>query len=353
MIAPIFPRLLYSAISLAGFFLCELKRAEADTSTLFPLKDNTIFSERTTASFGAGDYLYSGRISNGIRRALVSFDINTIPDGSTITDVTLTMRVDRHGPSFVNETVRLFRVTSDWGEAVSDAASNGAVGSRNGGGDGAAAQPQDATWSARFHPSTPWIAAGGDFATQETASRTVTTFANGVITPVTWTSSATNRLIADVQGWVDGTFDNFGWIIRADEAQSFTALRLLSGEHQQQANWPRLDIEFTPPPPPGRIPGDVDNMNGVTLHDLNLLTANLGMTGIPVAERENQGDFTNDGSVGIRDLIILRNNLGRTSPSPALDAPAVPEPATGIVSVGLAIAFFGRYAARRRRLHAD
>ena len=53
--------------------------ATASTVTLGPIDDNSIFSESTSNSDGAGAYLYSGQAGTGFaaRRALLKFDCGT------------------------------------------------------------------------------------------------------------------------------------------------------------------------------------------------------------------------------------------------------------------------------------
>jgi hypothetical protein len=337
----------YAALIVSLFFGC-IRTARADTCILTASKDNTLFQELPANSFGAGDFLFAGSVAAGDRRALVAFNLGAcatpIPAGSTITGATLTLRADRRGPSFNSEIVRLFRVSQNWGEAGSDTNSSGGLGSGNGGGMGTAAQPQDATWQTRFfsaNPAMPWTTAGGDFAPQESASTMLTNFPNGTATQFNW---STQQMATDVQGWLNAPTTNFGWIIRADELTPRSAVRFISRNHAQQANWPSLRIDYTPPA--ASLIWDLSKNNIVDLADLSLLTVNLGKTGATAAE----GDFNGDGRLGLRDVLDLRNNLGRTPSSPALAAPVVPEPATaGSVAV-VGLAFLVRGAVRRRRL---
>lgn len=329
-------------LALGFAFFAQGQRAIADTRTLTPSKDNSIYQNLPNNSNGRAEHLYVGRSGSGTRRALIAFDLagSGIPAGSTITGATLTLVMDRTGFSFSNETIRLFRVTSDWGEANSD--SDNGIGPGAAGGSGAAAQVQDATWQARFFPATPWDTAGGDFAATESASRVVPNIVDGVITPFTWSSA---QMVNEVQGWLADSSANFGWIIRGDEIAPRSASRFVSRDHPTVANRPMLTINFTVPVT--RLPGDVDNDSDVDLADFKLMSSNLGLA---TNATQDQGDFNSDGRVGIRDLVILRNNLGRTNPSPELGAAAVPEPAGACYLVLLGVVVFGRWAARRRRL---
>src|SRR5689334_1920183 len=101
--------------------------------TLFPAKDNTIFSEGDLSNAQSG--IFAGRTSTGgfMRRGLLQFDISSIPAGATIEDVTLTMNVSK---SRFGGNASLHRLTSDWGEGTSNSFDEGF---------GAAATNDDAT----------------------------------------------------------------------------------------------------------------------------------------------------------------------------------------------------------------
>ena len=117
--------------------------ANAQTVVLEPDRDNTIFSENSAKSNGAGVRLFAGRTNNGnVRRALLHFDITgNVPAGATITSVTLTMNQSktRNG---IARTIDLHKVTTDWGESTSDAPNNEGV--------GITAITGDATWTSNF-----------------------------------------------------------------------------------------------------------------------------------------------------------------------------------------------------------
>ena len=109
------------------------------TMVLSPSKDNTLFSESGSESSGVGVSLFVGRTNGGnVRRGLVHFDIaGTIPAGSTIDSVVLTLNMSRTNTG--GQTIELHKLTADWGEGNSN--------STVGGGRGASAQSGDATWT--------------------------------------------------------------------------------------------------------------------------------------------------------------------------------------------------------------
>ena len=103
------------------------------TIVLGTSKDNTLYSESGALSNGAGVYFFAGELGttghSAIRRGVIAFDIaDSIPAGSTINSVTLTLHVSRTAPSFAALTVELHRLLADWGEGTSDAGTPGGMG---------------------------------------------------------------------------------------------------------------------------------------------------------------------------------------------------------------------------------
>lgn len=204
------------------------------TVVLSPIKDNTLYESATgVLSNGKGISMFAGRTNTNtnpdglIRRALIKFDLTSIPAGSTITAVTLTMRCDKASPG--TQAVTLHTLNADWGEGASQATNTSD-------GDGAPAQTNDATWLHRFATGTLWTTAGGDFNSTASASTAVT--ANN--TNYNWTSS---QLIADVQSWINSPSTNFGWLIKGNEAVIHTA-KSFSTREAIAANQPKLSITY-------------------------------------------------------------------------------------------------------------
>jgi hypothetical protein len=154
---------------------------------------------------------------------LLAFDLSSIPAGSTVDTVTLTLEMAQ-SPDAVTRIVTLHRVNADWGEAGS-----------NGSGSGAPAMPGDATWLFRFFNTLSWTAAGGDFATATSASQSVADIGS-----YAWTGAG---LVADVQFWVDNAASNFGWLVLGDESTTSTVKKFYSN---QGFTPPRLTVDYTP-----------------------------------------------------------------------------------------------------------
>jgi hypothetical protein len=149
-------------------------------------RDTSLFEEEPSFANGGGDYLFTGRILTAPRRrALIGFDLTSIPVGSTVMAVSLDLEMSRTISGALN--VSLNRLNADWGEGSADAPGQEGTGIMAGMGD--------ATWSHRQFNTTPWASPGGDF--NATASATTSVVGPG---SYQWTSP---QMIADVQQWVD------------------------------------------------------------------------------------------------------------------------------------------------------
>jgi hypothetical protein len=237
--------------------------ARAVVTTFTASRDNTIYSEGGAVSNGQFAHLFAGRTTlEPLRRALLKFDVSTIPPGSTVTAVSVRMRCTMS--SFINPTTATFtlrRVTADWGEAASASDPPGGL--------GAPAVSGDATWTERFFDQgQPWTTAGGDFSGVTSASFTLLAAqACTDAAPVTINVSSTPQLVNNVQAWVNSPASNFGWILIGDETdlEFGTARRFGSREHTTASSRPQLSVTYTlPPPVPGAVP-DGDDVAGSAL----------------------------------------------------------------------------------------
>lgn len=231
-------------IGLPCGFCCWIVCASASAAALGgmtvqiqPVRDNTLYSfaEDPPPSNGAGIHLFTGKTAiGGTRRAVLAFDIAaTIPPGSLITDVTLTMFMSRTNEA-TQRTVTLQRLTADWGEGASNAANEEGL--------GIDAEPGDATWDHTFFPTDFWTAPGGDYLPTVSASTAVGN--DGIY--YDWNSA---QLIADVQNMVDNPSADYGWIVIGDESESQTAKRFDTREHPNATRRPVLEIQFEEGPP--------------------------------------------------------------------------------------------------------
>lgn len=207
------------------------------TIVVTPIKDNTLYEDaQGDISNGAGQFLFAGKtgFNDGIRlrRALLAFDLSSIPAGSTIDSVSLTMFLSKSSPGFAATNISLHLATNNWGEAASDAFDPE--------GTGTAALPGDATWIYNFFDTSTWNTPGGDFRVAASATTSVT------LENVTYTWSG-GTLRSDVQAWLDSPGINFGWLVRGDEVTAQSAQRFNSSE--SATNFPRLTVMYTIPEP--------------------------------------------------------------------------------------------------------
>jgi hypothetical protein len=194
-------------------------------------RDNTLIENPSGArSNGAGPAVFAGRTgqsSNSIRRALLVFDLAAaIPAGARIESAVLELELTPSNDE--PAAASLHRVLGDWGEGTSS----------SGGGSGARATLDDATWIHAFFDSDFWASPGGDF--DESASAQIEVGSAG-----TYQWGSTPEMVADVQSWLDDPRGNHGWILIGEEEAAFTAKRFASRESPDPPSRPRLVVEFS------------------------------------------------------------------------------------------------------------
>jgi len=215
----------------------------ADQVILPALKDSTLFADdEGRFANGSGENIFIGATANqSSRRVCISFNLSSIPAGSTITAATLRLTVNR-SVAITSMRIDLYRLTADWGEGASNS------GGPEGAGTNAAAG--DATWLHKFFPNVFWTTAGGDFAELSSGFTTVPTGSTGNHSWVATQANANAAMLADLQAWRNGTAPNFGWVMIGDEGGLKNARRYASRTALSAAARPQLTITFTPPPAP-------------------------------------------------------------------------------------------------------
>jgi hypothetical protein len=256
--------------------------AAAEVVTLSAVRDNTVYEINTSEeqySNALGPFLYCGKnAGNQARRALIQFDLSSIPAGSVIESVNVRVVFERGGPSSSGRNITLHRVTSAWGEGTSNAGLPG--------GTGALATPGDASWDFRIFPNQAWTTPGGDFVATPSA-----TIVSGLGLK-TWLS--TPELVADVQGWVNDPSSNHGWVIIGAEGTPGSAMRMFSREGGAA---PEITVTYSPGRPPcGTADFDGDGDVG-TDADIEACFACLGGHCCDTCF-ELGADFDADGDVG-------------------------------------------------------
>ena len=213
---------------LVSFMLSPVS-AISETVYMVAGKDNTLIQNPDGAfSNGSGPSFFVGRTNqmmNSIRRGLLYFDVaGALPADAVITHVMLTMYLTQDQGT--TDKLRLHRLEAAWGEGAS----------AGGGGQGALAQPDDATWIHTFYPDEFWTESGGDFLKATSAHEKVD--GPGYYS---WEGS---RLTKDVIFWQAHPEWNYGWILIGNEKEPQTAKRFASRENPDADLVPVLEITY-------------------------------------------------------------------------------------------------------------
>jgi hypothetical protein len=146
------------------------------------------------------------------------------------------------------QTIRLFDVTTPWLGGTNG--TTGFPGPGFGGtGQGFAPNTGDVTWNFAKYNALLWNTpgGGGDFVSTESADAVVGQKLN---TAYVWGSTA--QMVSDVQGWLDGSLPNFGWLLEnASETipTTFRAFYTREGAIEQSVPQfaPELIVSFVTP----------------------------------------------------------------------------------------------------------
>ena len=200
------------------------------------LDEMPLDAEEQNGLAAGGTYqLMVGRVGENdatpLRRSLIQFDLSTIPSGAVIRNAFVSLYAFK--VKYYDEVpVTLQRVTSGW-----------VAGTYNSGGSGHSSgmNPGDATWLNTSSPAA-WNTPGGDFIGAPSATAIV-----GETGLYSWSSS---QLTADVQAWIDGAAENFGWIVRGDEVTPHMVKEFASMDYFDSDLSPTLTIDFITVPEP-------------------------------------------------------------------------------------------------------
>jgi glucose/arabinose dehydrogenase len=171
------------------------------------VKDTSLFSETgpggVELSNGKGPLFAGLNAGSQLRRALLAFDLSSVPASTRFASVILRLNVTGSA-GVVDSSFRastLNRVLESWGEAATISLTGGV-----------SAQPGDPTWrQSAFSSSSPvfWMEHGGTYVTQTSASTTIRQTG-----PHTWQGP---RMIQDIHQWMNAPATNHGWVLLSDE----------------------------------------------------------------------------------------------------------------------------------------
>ncbi|MGI8602394.1 MAG: PQQ-dependent sugar dehydrogenase [Verrucomicrobiales bacterium] len=201
--------------------------SEQRTATFNPVADTSMYSEGPLSN-AKGSFVFAGQNNRGNnRRALLKFDLSSLPPGTSIQSATLDLKL-QNPITTLGTTVTIHRVGADWDEGTSTAVPPE--------GAGGPATIGDATWLRQIFDTISWTAPGGDFTASPSALQTVSTDAL-----YSWTGDG---MKTDVEAWVNNPETNFGWLVKGDETRAFTAKRFASRENGDEAVRPRLGAVY-------------------------------------------------------------------------------------------------------------
>jgi hypothetical protein len=244
----------------AGVVALLTLRAAAQTTVHIPAaQDATLYggTDATNNNSGSGPGMFVGSDPSNPKRGLIEFNIPAyVPAGATINSVTLTLYMDMvagsgggtGGGDTTPRTIRLFEVTTPWHGGTNGTTRHAGPGFGGAGHGFAPPNPGDPTWNFASYNTVPWTTPGGDFSSTESADTVVSQNLNS---PYTWGS--TSQMVADVQGWLNGTLANHGWLLKNDSeatSQTFRAFYTAEGAVEQSVPQfaPNLAVTFVPEP---------------------------------------------------------------------------------------------------------
>ncbi len=168
-------------------------------------KDTEIWDQQPNNNYGAAAETWVSSASNDKTRSLLYFNMNAIPTGAKIQSATLSLHSQSGSGS--NQPVSAHRILNPWSE-------------------------DSVTWNSR-ETGTSWDTAGGDFDNMAV-----------VTTPVGPANQRYEWNIAPlVQGWVDGSFQNYGVVLAAAIA-GMPGERFYTSDSSDPTRHPRLAITY-------------------------------------------------------------------------------------------------------------
>ena len=174
--------------------------ASSTTTSLEPVADSYVNDDEPDSNYGSDDKLYLGWNSGwGKYYPYIKFDLSSIPEGATIISAKLKLYVVYTCGSIAGRTAKIYRVTEDWSES-----------------------------------SITWNNKPGN-ADTETNSTEIPSVHNWIEFDVT----------ADVQGFVDNDYANYGWVINCSDCEADDYLYFASREYSENDKHPILEIEYT------------------------------------------------------------------------------------------------------------
>lgn len=202
--------------------------------------DTFLHQNGPTANFGARTDFFAGvDASSATYRALIKFDISSLPASAVISSAVLSLYCTGED-SVADRTIEIYRSLVEWFEGVKNGTAPDA------GQDGSTWNHRNANGSVAWGGGAGGFGSGTDRAATATTSTVITT--TGTFFDFTVT--------ADVQGFHAGTFTNHGWwIINVVGGGTTNRKHFASSDSATAAQRPKLTITYTIPTMSGTIAG--------------------------------------------------------------------------------------------------
>ncbi len=274
-------------------YACECGGGAATVTTLQPGiagEDTFLDDNKNLENFGAEPLVRLTNKAGNQKRALLRFDLSSIPVDAIVSSATLQLNLEGIG-SANSGTAEVYRVTEDWLEG-----SGGGVTCWNG-----------ASWLERDGACGTWATPGGSFAVTPEASAPIDWLSPGA---VTW------DLTSLVSTWVDGSYPNQGMMLIP--SSGINHANFTTGDAPDASLHPKLTVEWfctcdaecTPPVVLGTdllmVVVDPGSLSAQDLAKRALFEA-WGFTVTAIDEAAPQADF--DTAFGLNDVVYVTQEV--------------------------------------------
>lgn len=221
-----------------GGMLCNTNDDKVLVREFATSEDATIFGNQPKIAAGREKFVV-GRTRNGIRRALLKFDMTELnsvgfPSDTNVVCAEIRLyavpRSDEERETVPVPKTGLHKVVSDWSTTGKTVISNA---------NGGFAKEGDSTWEFSSYPSSPWQQLGGDFDPDLLCRETLAD-------DLHWFGS-TPKMNQVVQAWLDGSSPNYGFMLVGDETSSKISYSIYHGFENAPEFVPRLIVTYTSP----------------------------------------------------------------------------------------------------------